>query len=549
MRTARAIKVLRACAAVVAVALLVPGDFPSAATGLTRTDLRWLSRVTFGVNADVASRYQQIGRERFLDEQLKAPVADAAELTAALAALPGLQQPAVERVRAARQERQQLNAISDAAAQQQARRALNREANDAVLDTASRHLLRAVRSPSQLREQMTWFWMNHFSVFARKANVAWTLAEYETGLREHAFGSFRDLVMTSVTAPAMLVYLDNAHSRVGQINENYARELMELHTLGVSGGPSGSRYTQQDVQELARVLTGVGRRTGVGRGETPGRRPACAATGHARAVRVRPARVTTPAARPSSAGPSTATASPKSRTPSPGCADSRRPRGTSAPGWPPTSSPTSRRAALVSAMAAAFERTGGSIAAVLREMFLHPAFLGGLGGDAGGKFKDPMQFVVSSLRLADNERPITNLRPAVRWLQALGQPLYGRVTPDGYALTEAAWTSSGQLVQRFEIARAIGAGNADLAGEPGDDPGPRGRGTVPVLRSPFFSAQIEPLLSSGDPPGAAGDDVAARVERAAALLARLDAALDGATYEDTRCRRRDSSRDRASGGR
>ena len=163
MRTARAIKAMLACAAVVAVALLAPGSSPSAATGLTRTDLRWLSRVTFGVNADVASRYQQVGRERFLDEQLKAPVADAAELTAALAALPGLQQPAVERVRAARQERQQLNAMSDAAAQQQARRALNRQANDAVLDTASRHLLRAVRSPSQLREQMTWFWMNHFS--------------------------------------------------------------------------------------------------------------------------------------------------------------------------------------------------------------------------------------------------------------------------------------------------------------------------------------------------------------------------------------------------
>ena len=88
-----------------------------------------------------------------------------------------------------------------------------------MLDTASRHLLRAVRSPAQLREQMTWFWMNHFSVFARKANVAWTLAEDETGLRQHAFGSFRDLVMTSVTAPAMLVYLDNAHSRVGQINQ------------------------------------------------------------------------------------------------------------------------------------------------------------------------------------------------------------------------------------------------------------------------------------------------------------------------------------------
>ena len=91
MRASRTIRVILAGAAVVAVALLAPGDSPSAAAGLTRTDLRWLSRVTFGVNADVAARYQQVGRERFLDEQLKAPVADAPELTAAFAALPGLQ--------------------------------------------------------------------------------------------------------------------------------------------------------------------------------------------------------------------------------------------------------------------------------------------------------------------------------------------------------------------------------------------------------------------------------------------------------------------------
>ena len=384
--------------------------------------------------------------------------------------------------------------MSDAAAQQQARRALNREANDAVLETASRHLLRAVRSPSQLREQMTWFWMNHFSVFARKANVAWTLAEYETALREHAFGSFRDLVMTSVTAPAMLVYLDNAQSRAGQINENYARELMELHTLGVSGGPSGSRYTQQDVQELARVLTGVGLAPVAGAARRPGRRPAS------------PQPVTRGlfAFNPGRHDPGRKTVLGRTIH-GDGFAEVE-----DAVTWlcrqPATARHVSARlatyfvadeppAALVSAMAATFERTGGSMAAVLREMFLHPAFLAGLGEDDGGKFKDPMQFVVSSLRLAYDDRPITNVRPAVRWLQALGQPLYGRVTPDGYPLTEAAWTSSGQLVQRFEIARAIGAGNADLAGEPDDAARPRGRGGVPALRSPFFSAQIEPLLS------------------------------------------------------
>ena len=132
-------------------------------------------------------------------------------------------------------------------------------------------MLRALASPSQLREQMTWFWMNHFSVFSGKANVRWELAEYEEHLRTRALGRFRDLVMATVTAPAMLVYLDNAQSAASRLNENYARELMELHTLGVAGGPSGARYTQQDVQELARVLTGVG--IDAGADATPKRLP------------------------------------------------------------------------------------------------------------------------------------------------------------------------------------------------------------------------------------------------------------------------------------
>ena len=86
-----------------------------------------------------------------------------------------------------------------------------------------------------------------------------------------------------------------------------------------------------------------------------------------------------------------------------------------------------------------------------------------------------MQFVVSSLRLAYDGKTITNYRPAVGWLQQLGEPLYGRVTPDGYPLTEAAWTSSGQLVRRFEIARAIGSGNAGLFNNDDNTPGPGDR--------------------------------------------------------------------------
>lgn len=111
--------------------------------------------------------------------------------------------------------------------------------------------------------------------------------------------------------------------------------------------------------------------------------------------------------------------------------------------------------ALVDRMARTFQKTDGSIAAVLREMFLDRAFITALNAASPKleKFKDPMQFVVSSMRLAYDGKTITNYRPAVNWLQQLGEPLYGRVTPDGYPLSEAAWTSSGQLVRRFEIAR------------------------------------------------------------------------------------------------
>jgi uncharacterized protein (DUF1800 family) len=115
-------------------------------------------------------------------------------------------------------------------------------------------LLRAIYGPNQLKEQLVWFWLNHFSVYAPKGRVRWELADYEqNAIRPHALGKFRDLVMATLESPAMLEFLDNAQNAKGHVNENYARELMELHTLGVNSG-----YTQQDVQQLALILTGVG---------------------------------------------------------------------------------------------------------------------------------------------------------------------------------------------------------------------------------------------------------------------------------------------------
>jgi uncharacterized protein (DUF1800 family) len=111
-----------------------------------------------------------------------------------------------------------------------------------------------VYSPNQLQEQLVWFWMNHFSIHAGKHNNRAMIGDFEeSAIRPHALGKFRDLVAATVFHPAMIRYLDNEQNAVNKINENYARELMELHTLGVDGG-----YSQKDVQELARILTGLG---------------------------------------------------------------------------------------------------------------------------------------------------------------------------------------------------------------------------------------------------------------------------------------------------
>ena len=107
-------------------------------------------------------------------------------------------------------------------------------------------------------------------------------------------------------------------------------------------------------------------------------------------------------------------------------------------------------------MAQTFVRTDGDIAAVLREMLLSRE----LNATLGGKFKDPMRFVLSAVRFAYDGRTISNTRPMFNWLNGLGEAPFGRPTPDGYPLTETRWASSGQMSRRFEIARAIGSGNA-----------------------------------------------------------------------------------------
>jgi len=394
--------------------------------------------------------------------------------------------------------------------------ALNQQRREMTYETAERQFMRDLYSPSQLREQMTWFWMNHFNVFSGKGAVALALADYEEhAVRPHALGHFHELVMATLKSPAMLVYLDNAQSAAGKINENYARELMELHTLGVSGGPSGSHYTQQDVQELARVLTGVGLDQGAiaGRGG-PARGRAFGGAFGGRGFGARG--FVRPQPRAAAIRDGAFEFNPNRHDFGTKTVLDERIQGT---GFdevdkavtllcrqPATARFITTKLAtyfvadnpprrLVDAMANTFEHTDGDIAAVLRTMFTSPDFVAALNRPAAdaGKFKDPVQFVVSSLRLAYDGKRISNYRPLFNWLQQLGEPPYGRVTPDGYPLAESAWTSSGQMVKRFEIARAIGSGNARLFDTDEGKPGPRAG--FPMLTSRLFYEAIEPTLS------------------------------------------------------
>jgi uncharacterized protein (DUF1800 family) len=144
------------------------------------------------------------------------------------------------------------------------RERLRERQREIVRSLAAGRLVRAVHGERALQEVMVDFWANYFTVSARKRQAGPLIPVYERRvLLPHALGRFEDLLVATARSPAMLVYLDNVRSSVvrtgrsgrkrGGINENYARELLELHTLGVDGG-----YTQQDVVEVARVFTGWG---------------------------------------------------------------------------------------------------------------------------------------------------------------------------------------------------------------------------------------------------------------------------------------------------
>jgi len=291
------------------------------------------------------------------------------------------------------------------------------------------------------------FWMNHFNVFNGKGPGRLLLTSYERdAIRPYIFGHFKDMLLATARHPAMLFYLDNWQSqsppdnvftspgsRRPGINENYARELMELHTLGVNGG-----YTQQDVVAVARAFTGwtifdqpkyaefqfnspfhdrkekiiLGHTLPAGRGEQDGLDVIDILAHH----------------------PSTAKFISKKLA-----------QRFVADDPPPP---------LIDRMAATFTKTDGDLRAVLQTMFASPEFLSE--GAWRSKVKSPLEMIVSAMRALNAD--VTDAFVLAQRIGDLGQPLYGKLEPTGYPNTGETWTNTSGLLGRINFATALSAG-------------------------------------------------------------------------------------------
>jgi uncharacterized protein (DUF1800 family) len=434
-----------------------------------------LNRLAFGPRPGDLDRVKAIGIEAYIEQQLypeRLPDTSMARRLDGLTTL-GLSSreiaeqfalPALQ----ARRERQQT-AASDAERPPQMANTARRQANRVLAELTAQKILRAAYSERQLQEVLTDFWFNHFNVDARKGQTRFMLTEYERdAIRPHVLGSFRDLLEATAKSPAMLFYLDNwmsaapdasreparrprllgraapgratatgmpalaQRNRPTGLNENYARELMELHTLGVDGG-----YTQMDVTEVARAFTGWtirnprlgggyafdprmhddGRKVVLGHaieegGEEDGERVLDILAAHPSTARFISTKLAVRFV-------------------------GDRP--------PP---------ALVDRLAATFGETDGNLREVMRVLLTSPEFLSP--DSYRAKVKTPFEFVVSAVRAMEID--IRNAAPLAAALQQLGMPLYLCQPPTGYSDTADAWVNTGALVGRLNFALQLSRG-------------------------------------------------------------------------------------------
>ena len=460
------------------------GPLKGDAVTLTPHDFNLLNRITWGVNSSSARDFANLGADAFLERQLHPESAERLppQAQAQIDALSDSKKSIEALAEELDQQAKVANAITDPAIKQAAQKVFQDNLNRLAREAGTISVLRDLYSPSQLREQLVWFWFNHFNVHLYKANIRVLVGDYENhAIRPYALGRFRDLLAASLHHPAMLRYLDNDQNAVGHINENYAREIMELHTMGV-----GSGYTQSDVQELARILTGLGVNQ---TSNAPQLKPALQSAylrkglfefnpnrhdfgdkhflGHT--IKGRGLAEVDEALDLLCHAPATSRFV------------TRKLAAFFVSDNPPP--------ALLDKMSATFRQTDGDISAVLKTMFTSPEFQASL----GKQFKDPVHYVISAVRLAYDDKIVLNTAPILGWLGRLAEPLYGHETPDGYPLGEAAWIGPGQMSVRFEIARTIGSGSAGLF-KP-DGPGAVDHPAFPQLSNALYFTSQRPILS------------------------------------------------------
>jgi uncharacterized protein (DUF1800 family) len=409
-----------------------------------------LNRLAYGPRPGQIEEIQRGGLSGWIDAQLH-PASIPDQLAAVLPALP--ERPA------------------SVANQQEARR-FGRQAVQAL---AAQKVLRAIHSERQLEEVLTDFWFNHFNVFAGKGRTAIYVVDYEReAIRPHVWGSFRDLLGATAKSPAMLFYLDNwlsadpaAAERAGAqagrrrarqggapmpaqpppgagrrrgLNENYARELLELHTLGVDGG-----YTQEDIVEVARAFTGWTIANPL-EGEfrfTPALHDRGAKTVLGHTIRAGGGVedgeqvLDIVAAHPSTA----------------------RHVATKLVQRFVSDNPPE---ALVARVAARFTATSGDLREVVRAVVTSPEFFAAQ--HRGAKAKTPLEFVASAVRATGREP--RQPRALLTALQQLGMMPYMSEPPTGYDDTAESWISAGALVTRMNIAQQLAPAQAASIGGP-----------------------------------------------------------------------------------
>lgn len=388
---------------------LTPEDMPAAPPRTDSGDLisHLVGRLTFGARPGDHARAAAMGSAAFVEEQLAPEKIEDAQLQRAIRRIECIEEPTGELF-------------------EYKERFLLRELTRATI-------LRAVWSKRQLYEVMVQFWTEHFNIDSSKGDSKWLkVADDRDVIRPHAMGSFPALLRASAKSPAMLWYLDGRVNRKAQgaekANENYARELLELHTLGIDGG-----YTQTDVMEVARCLTGwtVRPASGFFKGRVEfqaeqhddgakvvlGQRIA-AGGGAADFDRV----LEIVSLHPATAHHLAAKLCKRFISDEP-------------------------RPAAVEAVAQSFLAARGEIRPALRTLFARPEFVGA----RGSKMKRPFEFVVSALRATNAE---TDGGPALmEYLTRMGQAPFQYPTPEGYALQASPWM--GTLLWRWKFAAAL----------------------------------------------------------------------------------------------